>query len=211
MTNITIVEDQMILLDSLSAAIDAEDDFDVVARLTDAAAIHASVKAHPTDIVLMDIMTENSSGLEEAAKLRKQYPDLKIVIVTAMPDASFVSRARAAGVDSFVYKNVSTIDLVALLRATLRGEGSFPGECAGDVGLSDLSEREVEMLRWVCAGLSRREIAKKMFLSENTVKSYISSMLTKTGFSSAARLALWAVSSGYVVVEKPGLDIDGVS
>lgn len=67
------------------------------------------------------------------------------------------------------------------------------------------------MLRWVCAGLSRREIAKKMFLSENTVKSYISSMLTKTGFSSAARLALWAVSSGYVVVEKPRLDIDGVS
>lgn len=126
MTRITIVEDQTILLDSLAGAIDAEDDFTVVDRLTDAAAIHASVRIHPVEMVLMDVVTENSSGLKESAILKRNHPHLKVVVFTAMPDASFVQEAQDAGVDSFVYKNISTPDLLALLRSTMQGESSFP-------------------------------------------------------------------------------------
>lgn len=64
----------------------------------------------------------------------------------------------------------------------------------------------MQVLRLVCAGYSRREIAKKMYLSENTIKSYISQLLAKSGFSSVARLALWAVSSGYIVVQDDNTD-----
>lgn len=84
------MEDQTILLDSLASAIAAEDDFTVVDKLTDAAAIHASVRIHPVDLVLMDVVTENSSGLSESAKLKRDHPNLKVVIFTAMPDAAFV-------------------------------------------------------------------------------------------------------------------------
>lgn len=98
------MEDQTILLDSLASAIDAEDDFTVVDKLSDAAAIHASVRIHPVDLVLMDVVTENSSGLSESAKLKQDHPNLKVVIFTAMPDAAFVQEAQEAGVDSFVYK-----------------------------------------------------------------------------------------------------------
>ena len=208
MTRITIVEDQTILLDSLAGAIDAEDDFTVVDRLTDAAAIHASVRIHPVEMVLMDVVTENSSGLKESAILKQNHPHLKVVVFTAMPDAAFVQEAQDAGVDSFVYKNISTPDLLALLRSTMQGESSFPPASAPPprFGANELNQREMQVLRLVCAGYSRREIAKKMYLSENTIKSYISQLLAKSGFSSVARLALWAVSSGYIVAQDDNTD-----
>ena len=207
MTRITIVEDQTILLDSLASAIAAEDDFTVVDKLSDAAAIHASVRIHPVDLVLMDVVTENSSGLSESAKLKQDHPNLKVVIFTAMPDAAFVQEAHEAGVDSFVYKNISTPDLLAVLRSTMQGNTSFPGTTAlPSFGANELNQREMQVLRLVCAGYARREIAKKMYLSENTIKSYISQLLAKSGFSSVARLALWAVSSGYIVVQDNDAD-----
>lgn len=202
MTRITIVEDQTILLDSLATAIGNEDDFEVVDKLTDAAAIHASVRLHPVDLVLMDVVTENSSGLKESVRLKAEHPHLKIVVFTAMPDADFLAEAHAAGVDSFAYKNISTSDLLSVLRCTMQGESSFPeATTAPSFGANVLNQREMQVLRLVCAGLSRKEIAKKMFLSENTIKSYITQLLAKSGFTSVARLALWAVSSGYIVVQ----------
>ncbi len=190
------------MLDSLAAAIDAEADFTVVDKLTDAALIHSSVRRHPPDLVLMDVVTENSSGLKESAKLKAQYPNIKIVVFTAMPDAAFVEEAREAKVDSFTYKNVSTADLLSILRATLQGVSNFPESTARpSFGANELNKREMQVLRLVCAGYSRREIANQMFLSENTVKSYISQLLAKSGFTSVARLALWAVSNGYIAVQ----------
>lgn len=203
MITLTVVEDQTILLESLSATIDAESDFTVVDKLTDAAEIHESVRMHPVDLVLMDVVTENSSGLVEAAKLRKNHPDLKIVIFTAMPDSEFVCKAQKAGVDSFVYKNVSTSDLLEVLRSTVDGKSTFPDKTRlAFFNGNELGEREMEVLRLVCAGYTRSQIADIMFLSENTIKSHISSLLAKSGFSSVARLALWAVSSDYVVVDE---------
>lgn len=85
MKRITIVEDQTILLDSLASAIDSEADFMVVDKLTDAADIHSSLRLNPADLVLMDVVTENSSGLKESAKLKAEHPNLKVVVFTAMP------------------------------------------------------------------------------------------------------------------------------
>lgn len=203
MKRITIVEDQTILLDSLAAAIDAEADFIVVDKLTNAADIHSSQRLHPADLVLMDVVTENSSGLKESAKFKTEHPSVKVVVFTAMPDASFVEQARAAGVDAFTYKNISTSDLLSLLRATIKGENRFP-DCpeTPSFGANQFNEREMQVLRLVCAGYPRKEIAKKMFLSENTIKSYISQLLTKSGYTSVARLALWAVSNGYVAFQE---------
>ena len=156
------MEDQTILLDSLASAIDAEDDFTVVDKLSDAAAIHASVRIHPVDLVLMDVVTENSSGLSESAKLKQDHPNLKVVIFTAMPDAAFVQEAQEAGVDSFVYKNISTPDLLAVLRSTMQGNSSFPGTTAlPSFGANELNQREMQVLRLVCAGYARKEIAKR--------------------------------------------------
>ena len=175
----------------------------VVDKLTDAADIHASQRLHPADLVLMDVVTENSSGLKESAKFKAAHPSVKVVVFTAMPDASFVEEARTAGVDAFTYKNISTSDLLALLRATIKGENSFPDTPARpSFGANQFNDREMQVLRLVCAGYPRKEIAKKMFLSENTIKSYISQLLAKSGFSSVARLALWAVSNGYVAIQE---------
>lgn len=162
MKRITIVEDQTILLDSLASAIDSEADFMVVDKLTDAADIHRSLRLNPADLVLMDVVTENSSGLKESAKLKAEHPNLKVVVFTAMPDASFLQEAKAAKVDAFTYKNISTSDLLSLLRETAEGGSRFPDSLAQPgFGANQFNEREMQVLRLVCAGYPRKEIAKK--------------------------------------------------
>ena len=205
MARMIIVEDQRMLLDSLSAAIDQENDFQVVAKLTDAADVDAACyRLHP-DLVLMDVCTEHGScGIDAARNIVSNHPNVKIVIMTAMPDLSFISRARDAGAHSFVYKNLSTAELIGVLRSAIEGYSTFPTEPTMPLlGANRLTERELRILRLVCSGHSRAEIAEQLSLSENTIKANISSVLTKTGFSSIAKLALYAISSGFIVPNQP--------
>ena len=205
MARIIIVEDQRMLLDSLSAAIDQENDFEVIAKLTDAADVDAAChRLHP-DIVLMDVCTEHGScGIDAARILVREHPKVIVVIMTAMPDVSFISRARDAGVHSFVYKNLSTAELVGVLRSAIEGYTTFPHEPTMPLlGFNRLTEREIKILRLVCSGCSRAEIADQLCLSENTIKANISSVLTKTGFSSIAKLAIYAISSGFIAPNQP--------
>lgn len=120
-----------------------------------------------------------------------------------MPDLSFISEAKAAGVNSFVYKNLGTKELIAVIRSTASGYHTFP-ESRNIPKIADveLTEREVEILRLTCEGNDRQEIAKKLYLSESTVKTYIRELLGKTGYNSLARLAIYAVSNGFISSKK---------
>jgi DNA-binding NarL/FixJ family response regulator len=114
---IIVVEDQNLVLDSIVHLLSGEPDFEVVKALTDAALADAACEALRPDLVLMDVCTENgSNGLAAAARLRKTFPDIKVVIMTGLPDLSFIDDAKKAGVFSFVYKNLNARDLIAVLR-----------------------------------------------------------------------------------------------
>lgn len=199
---VLVVEDQQLMLDSLVGLLEGQEDFRVVGSLRDAAEAMEFITKNPVDMVLMDVCTlDGNSGITAAAGLREKFADLKIVLMTAMPDVSFVQDAKAAGANSFVYKDVSSEQLLTVLRSTGEGYSTFPEPPTMPfLGYNTLTERELQVLRDTCAGMSRKEIADAHNLSENTIKATISSILTKTGYQSIAKLAIHAISNGFVVV-----------
>ncbi len=200
MIRIVLVEDQAMLRESLAMAINAQEDMQTAALLANAADALDAAKEHGPDLMLMDVCTEDdASGIAAAAQIKRELPDVRVIIMTGVPEITFIEQAQAAGVDSFVYKNVSTADLLSIIRSTMEGYSTFPASRLGDETLDALDEEEIKVMRLVCENKSRKEIADELFLSEGTVKRRISTILEKTGYDSIMKLAVHAVSDGYIV------------
>ncbi len=201
MISILLVEDQAMLRDSLTCTINMQSDMQVVASLGDASEALATLEKSGATCALLDVCTENdSSGIVAARKIKEAYPEARVIIMTGMPEITFVDQAREAGVDSFVYKNVGTAELLGIIRSTMEGYSTFP--LAQQSIFSDaaqLSDTELDILRLVCETKTRKEIASELYLSEGTVKRHISEILAKTGYDNILRLAVHAVSTGLIV------------
>ena len=199
---ILICEDQAILLDGLILALSKEKSFEVVASIKNAKDISHTLKEVKCDLVLTDIITEEkNNALNYIKEIRDTYPNLKIVAITGFPDISFMEKAKNVGVNSFVYKNISTEELVSVIKNTSTGYSVFPNnEKTKDLIVSTLTETELKIVRLYSSGLEREEIAKELFMSNSSLKSHISQILLKTGFPSLARVAIYAISNGLVVL-----------
>lgn len=127
MIRVLIVEDQAILRESLARSVGDQPDMAVVSAIADASeALGVALRERP-DMILMDVCTEHdSNGIVAAARIKEQLPECRIIIMTGMPEITFVDQAREAGVDSFVYKNVGIDELFAVMRSTLAGYCTFP-------------------------------------------------------------------------------------
>jgi len=199
MKKIIVVEDQGILRDSISYQLE-KNELDVILKLDDAAKAYDACKMHKPDLLLMDVYTLNgNNGIDAAEKIKKDFPEIKIIIMTGMPELSYIKRAKEAGVDSFIYKNTSGADLLSIISSTLNGYHIFPQEQTGQFGNIKLTKRELEILQLICNGLDQKEISDKLCLSINTVKTHIASLLQKTEFDSVHKLAIFAVSKGYII------------
>ena len=200
--DILIVEDQALARMYLCACVEKCADCRVAGTLTDAA-LHRCGNGH-IDLILMDICTENDSdGLTAAEAIKKNYPHIKIVMVTSMLEGRFLERARRIGADSFWYKDSPSGDLVGVIEGTLSGKCFWPDDAPsvrlGNVLSCDLSDQELETLRLLCEGQTYAEIAAGMNVAESTVRTYINRMLEKTGYPNRNRLMVAAVSKRLVV------------
>ena len=204
--SVLIIEDQTILLDSLAKSIDAEGGFEVRGALTRASDMIPFLQQQKVDLILADIRTEdNEISLDYLAEAKGLCPDAKVIIMTGLPEISFIDRAKEVGADSFLYKNVSTAEFIAAIRKTMEGEKVYPGSKEKPKkDFIELSETEERILRLFCEGYERKEIADLIFLSENTVKFHVRKMLARSGFSSLSRMAIFAVSNGYIVLGNEG-------
>ena len=204
MIRIVLVEDQAMLRDSLVCTINAQQDMEVVAAFANAADALEATRRTGATCALLDVCTENdSSGIVAARLIKEEMPDVRVVIMTGLPEITFVDGARKAGVDSFVYKNVGTGELLGIIRSTMEGYSTFP--LAKQRIIPDgveLSQVEIDILRLVCESKTRKEIAAELYLSEGTVKRHISEILAKTGYDNILRLAVHAVAEGNIV---PGM------
>lgn len=198
---ILIVEDQVIMRDSLANLINGQEDMRVVGSIGSAADALESCRVNAPDLILMDVRTDNNeNGIAAAAEIRAQYPEIKIIIMTGMPEITYVDSAKKAGVESFLYKNVNSETMLATIRSTIRGYGTFPREVPSVLpGNLSFTDKEIAILRLVCEAKSRKEIAKELAMSEGTVKAAITDILNKTGYDSIMKFALFAVSKGYII------------
>lgn len=197
---IIICEDQKILLDGLASSLGKEKTFEIIALLSSADDILPTLEEKGGDIVLTDIITDNKkNSLEVVESIRAKFPNVKIIAITGFPDITFMETAHKVGVNSFVYKNISTQELISVIKNTYAGYSVYPtSDNTKDMVLSTLSETELTIVRLYCSGKERDEIAEELFMSKSSLKAHISSILQKTGFPSIARVAIYAVSAGLI-------------
>lgn len=201
MTNVLIVEDHVSMRESLTTALTAAGDFSVVGEVPNADyALDFCKHLHP-ELVLMDVCTEGgASGLKAVEAIRKTDPEVKIIIMTAFDEITYIPRARAAGANGFIYKSQSLHDFLEVARTVMAGGSSFPEPRTIPMpqGEAPLTDREMEVLRLMCRHMTNKEIAQELFISENTVKYHKMNMLGKTGFSKAVDLAFYMISNGWI-------------
>jgi len=205
--HVLIVEDDPMARQLLEIYVEKSGKYTLAQSVESAAFAELCCRARQIDLILMDVCTAmNASGLEAAEKIKREFPYIKVIIITSQPECSFLDRARAAGVDSFWYKNGTAEELVAIMDRTMAGEQIYPETTPplqlGEVTSDLLSDRELEVLRELVAGEPDAAIAEKLHMSLRTVKAHIQSMRDKTGFRNRTELAVRAREIGLVINDK---------
>ena len=201
---VMIVDDQRLARQYFELMVGSSDRYEVVHTVESAAFADTYVLRDGVDLVLMDVlMNDGSSGLAAAAQIKRANPRVKVVVVTSIPEASWMDEARAAGVDSFWYKDEDPQGILEVMDRTMAGEHVYPTAAPTvQIGLAnsaELTEREVEILRALVEGLSNDQIGEQLHLSGSTVKTHVRHLLEKTGCENRTHLAVLARASGLVV------------
>ena len=203
---VLVVDDQAMPRQLFENIIQSSENYELVACIDTAKVADMYCAGQRVDLILMDVvMNDDSNGLDVAAKIKASYPSIKIIIMTSMPDADFLTRAREIGVDSFWYKEVQDTTMLEVMDKTMAGERIYPDSPpAVQLGMArdtDFTKREIDVLRQMVQGYSDKEIAERLNMSYHTVRFHINALLGKTGCVSRTDLAIRAVRSGIVVPE----------
>lgn len=207
MLNVLIVEDDSMARKLLEIYINESENYELSQSIESAAMAEFYCITNKIDIILMDVCTAmDANGLEAAEKIKRNHPEIKIIIITSQPECSFIERARSIGVDSFWYKNANAEEVISVLDRTVAGENIYPDTTPklkfGNTVSSELTDRELEVLRELTAGEPDAVIAEKLHMSLRTVKAHIQSMRDKTGFRNRTELAVRAREIGLVINDK---------
>lgn len=194
---VMIVDDQALSRRYFELLVAADPRYEIALSIESAFTADIYLLDTKIDLILMDVlMSDGSNGLDAAEKIKQAHPEIKIIVVTSMPEFSWMARAREIGVESFWYKETETAELLDVMERTAKGESVYPEQAPparlGNASSADFTERELEILREIAAGKSNSEIAAKLFISQNTVKFFVSSLLRKTGYGNRTELAVHA-------------------
>lgn len=201
MIRVFIAEDQAMVRGAMKALLAMEEDIQIVGEADRADAVVAAVRETKPQVALIDIEMPGGDGITAAGQLRKELPGCKVLIVTTFGRPGFLRRAMESGASGFMLKDAPAHELAVAIRRTMAGERVVdPGLAAAalSAGVSPLSERERDVLKAGQDGASIAEIAKSLFLSEGTVRNYLSSAIQKLEVSNRTEAARVAEEQGWL-------------
>ena len=201
MIRVLIAEDQAMVRGALKALLAMEDDIQIVGETDRADGVLEIAKQTRPDVALLDIEMPGGDGIGAAGELRKELPSCKVLIVTTFGRPGFLRRAMESGAAGFMLKDSPAHELALAIRRTMKGERVIdPGLAAAalSAGVSPLSERERDVLNAGKGGASIAEIAKSLFLSEGTVRNYLSSAIQKLEVGNRTEAARVAEEQGWL-------------
>jgi two-component system response regulator DesR len=198
---VLIAEDQTMVRGALRALLDLEDDLEVVAEVGRGDAVVPAAREHRPDVALLDIEMPGGDGIEAARALATAVPDCRAVVLTTFGRPGFLRRAMEVGASGFLVKDAPVAELARAIRAVVAGERVIDRELAAAalaIGATPLSAREADVLREAADGATVAEIARRLFLSEGTVRNYLSSAIGKTGARTRVEAARVAEEKGWL-------------
>ncbi len=216
MIKVLIADDQELIRQSLQIVLNACEDIEVVATAQNGREVLAAVRRTSPDVGLMDIRMPEMDGIQCTKILKENDPGLRILVLTTFDDDQFVYQALKHGACGYLLKGVSMEELANAVRTAAKGGSMIHPTVASKVlrlfaqmaqsdlrievaagGAEELGRTERRIVEQVGRGLSNREIAQVLGLSEGTVRNYLSTILGKLGLRDRTQLAIWSVQTGF--------------
>jgi two-component system NarL family response regulator len=207
---VLVADDQALFRRGLDVVLGAEKDIEVVAEAADGEAAIARAAELAPDVVLMDVRMPRVNGIEAARRIRELLPSTRILMLTVSDEEDDLYEAIKAGANGYLLKDISAEDVATAIHAVVRGHSLISPSMASKLlsefkALADqaadkeqlpapvLTARELEVLKLVARGMSNREVAEQLYISENTVKNHIRNILEKLHLHSRMEAVMYAV------------------
>ena len=192
MVNVLIVEDSRVSREAFERTLSADSEYSVVAAIENAANAEIACMTNRIDLILMDVCTaDDESGIRAAGKIKKNYPEVKIIMMTSMPEYSFLQKAKESRCDSFWYKEYGETSLLEICARTINGEFVWPDKSpVVMIG---------EVIRELAQGSRYEDITEALHISMNTVKYHVKNILLKTGFKTTLQLVAEVVEKRLIL------------
>jgi DNA-binding NarL/FixJ family response regulator len=214
MIKLMLVDDHAVLRDGLKNILEMESDIDVIAEAVNGNDAIARVKEAMPDVILMDINIPEKNGIEATSVIKKQYPSIKVLILTMFDHDEYFMSAIREGADGYLLKDAPSQHVVDAIRAVANGQSVIhPSMTKKFLGFmqpkpevveeekpadSMLTEREKEVLLCLVKGMNNKEIAQTLFISDKTVKIHVSNIFKKLGVKSRSQVVIYAVQNQLV-------------
>ena len=204
MIRVVIAEDHSVVRNGLVELIGGAEDLEVAGAAADGAKAVDLVESENPDVVLMDVSMPELNGIAATRAIVEANPDAKVVVPTAFSDRNRVIEALDAGAIGYLLKDAEPSELFAAIRAAARGESPLAPKAASALVNerssrrdADLTDRETEVLSLVAEGLANKLIARRLEISEKTVKAHLTSIFQRIGVTDRTQAALWAQQNAF--------------
>jgi len=199
---IMCVDDHPLLREGLAALINNQPGMELVAQAANAQEGIAQFRRHRPDVTLMDLRLPDRSGIDAMIAIRSEFPEARVVMLTTFEGDVEIQRALAAGARGYILKNAPPNDLLEVILQVHAGKKRIPTQVAAQLAehLSDefLTDREIEVLRLIAEGNRNRDIAEKLFITEETVKVHIKHIMDKLGANDRTQAVAIGVRRGII-------------
>jgi DNA-binding NarL/FixJ family response regulator len=196
------VDDHALLRQGIAALIKTQPDMQLVAEASDGEEAIAQFRAHRPDVTLMDVQMPNVNGVEAISRIKSEFPDAKIIVLSTYAGDIQILRAIKSGALGYLLKGNVRTELLEAIRTVHAGRKRIPPEIAAELAEhaadDQLSTREIDVLRLIGAGNANKQIADKLSIGETTVKNHISNILSKLGANDRAHAVTIALQRGII-------------
>ncbi len=213
MIKVLIADDQQLIRESLKIVLDSVEDIEVIATAGDGDDAIKAAKEKKPDVILMDVRMPKMDGVQCTKKIKEEFPEVKVIILTTFDDDEYVYDALKFGASGYLLKGISTDELANAIRTVYQGQAMLNPDVAAKVlkffsmvtqeennilsvnesFVKDLNENEWRIIEEVSKGRSNKEIAENLCLSGGTVRNYLSGILEKLELRDRTQLAIWAL------------------
>lgn len=213
MIKVILADDQDILLEGLKLILQNEEDIEVCYTADDGKKAYDGCRWHEPDIVLMDIKMPKVNGVDATKMIKRDYPDIKVIVLTTFNDEEYIYDALKNGASGYLLKDTTPSEIADAIRTVYNGGALINSEVAvkvidkfsqmakdnvkrdKDVRVKFLTEREIEICRLVAEGKNNKEISSELFLSHGTVKNHITKILLKLELRDRTQLAVFSIKN----------------